>query len=283
MMLDDKNFTKYLNRHEIDAAVQSIANRINADYEGKQVVLVGVLKGAIVFMADLVRHLKVDVEVEFVRLSSYGKARTSSGTVTIIKDIQADIRGKHVLIIEEIIDSGRTLKFLFERLKQSGPASVEIVTLLDKASKRIVDVPVKYVGRSIDDQFLVGYGLDLEERCRNLPDIYYLKYPNCSRLTAVAEPISRRRSLVRRVLARVFFSGPRSYDYRRAICRRRQNVCGEILNSAVLCIQISLESIVSSPQQIIRQKILSSVENFGTEHCSFSSSANETDGTFSST
>ena len=178
MMLDDKNFTKYLNRHEIDAAVQSIANRINADYEGKQVVLVGVLKGAIVFMADLVRHLKMDCEVEFVRLSSYGKARTSSGTVTILKDIQADVRGKHILIIEEIIDSGRTLKFLYERLKQSGPASVEIVTLLDKATKRVVDVPVKYVGRPIDDQFLVGYGLDLEERCRNLPDIYYLKYPN---------------------------------------------------------------------------------------------------------
>lgn len=178
VMIDDKNFTKYLSRHEIDAAVQSLANRINADYEGKPVVLVGVLKGCIVFMADLVRHLKVDAEVEFVRLSSYGKARTSSGTVTIIKDIGADIRGKHVLIIEEIIDSGRTLKFLFERLKSSGPASVEIVTLLDKASKRVVDVPVKYVGRSIDDQFLVGYGLDLEEHCRNLPDVYYLKYPN---------------------------------------------------------------------------------------------------------
>jgi hypoxanthine phosphoribosyltransferase len=178
MLLDDKNFTKYLNRHEIDAAVQSIANRINADYEGKDVVLVAVLKGAIVFIADLARHLKVNCEVEFVRLSSYGKARTSSGTVTILKDIQADIRGKHVLIVEEIIDSGRTLKFLFERLKASGPASVEIVTLLDKASKRVVDVPVKYVGRTIDDQFLVGYGLDLEEHCRNLPDIYYLKYPN---------------------------------------------------------------------------------------------------------
>ena len=95
-----------------------------------------------------------------------------------MKDIQADIRGKHVLIIEEIIDSGRTLKFLFDRLKQSGPASVEIVTLLDKASKRVVDVQAKYVGRPIDDQFLVGYGLDLEERCRNLPDVYYLKYPN---------------------------------------------------------------------------------------------------------
>jgi hypoxanthine phosphoribosyltransferase len=177
-MIDDKNFTKYLGRHEIDVAVQSIATRLNKDYEGKRVVLVGVLKGAIVFMADLARQLSVDFEVEFVRLSSYGKARTSSGTVTIIKDIQADIRDKHVLIIEEIIDSGRTLKFLFERLKQSGPASVEIVTLLDKTSKRVVEVPVKYVGRVIDDQFLIGYGLDLEERCRNLPDIYHLKYPN---------------------------------------------------------------------------------------------------------
>lgn len=176
--LDDKNFTKYLNRHEIDAAVQSLANRLNADYEGKQVVLVGVLKGAIVFIADLVRHLKMDCEIEFVRLSSYGKARTSSGTVTILKDIQADIRDKHVLVIEEIIDSGRTLKFLYDRLKASGPASVEIVTLLDKAAKRVVTVPVKYVGRTIDDQFLVGYGLDLEEHCRNLADIYYLKYPN---------------------------------------------------------------------------------------------------------
>ena len=177
-MFDDKNFTKYLNRHEIDAAVQSIANRVNADYEGKQGLLVGVLKGAILFMADLVRHLKIEHEVEFVRLSSYGKARTSSGTVTILKDIQADIRDKHVIIVEEIIDSGRTLKFLYERIKSAGPASVEIVTLLDKAAKRVVDTPVKYVGRLIDDQFLIGYGLDLEEHCRNLPDIYYLKYPN---------------------------------------------------------------------------------------------------------
>lgn len=178
MIPDDKNFTKYLSHFEIDASVQAIAHKINADYEGKQVLLVGVLKGAFVFMADLVRHLKVDFDVEFVRLSSYGKARESTGTVTIIKDIQADVRDKHILIIEEIIDSGRTLKFLFERLKGSGAASVEIVTLLDKESKRVVDVPVKYVGRKIDDQFLIGYGLDLEERCRNLPEIYYLKYPN---------------------------------------------------------------------------------------------------------
>ncbi len=177
-MLDEKNFTKYLNRHEIEAAVQAIANQINQDYQDKEVVLVGVLKGAILFIADLIRYLKCPTEIEFVRLSSYGKARTSSGTVTILKDIQADIRNKHVLIVEEIIDSGRTLKFLYDRLKAAGPASVEIVTLLDKSAKRVVEVPVKYVGRTIDDQFLVGYGLDLEEHSRNLPDIYYLKYPN---------------------------------------------------------------------------------------------------------
>ena len=177
-MLDPKNFTKYLNRHEIEAAVLALANRINADYEGKQLVLIPVLKGAIVFAADLIRQLNGDVQIDFVRLSSYGKARQSSGTVSLLKDIQLDIRGKHVLIVEEIIDSGRSLKFLYERLKTAGPASVEIVTLLDKSSKRVVDVPVKYVGRKIDDQFLVGYGLDLEEKCRNLRDVYYLKYPN---------------------------------------------------------------------------------------------------------
>lgn len=177
-MVDERNFTQYLSRHEIEATIQQVADRINQDYAGEQVVLVGVLKGAFVFMADLARHLTIDFDVEFVRLSSYGKARESSGTVTILKDISADIRGKHVLIVEEIIDSGRTLRFLFERLKSSGPKSVEIVTLLDKESKRVVDVPVKYVGRKIDDQFLIGYGLDLEEKCRNLPDIYYLKYPN---------------------------------------------------------------------------------------------------------
>jgi len=177
-MVDERNFTQYLSRFEIEATIQNIAEQINRDYQGESVVLVCVLKGAYVFTADLVRHLNVDFDVEFVRLSSYGKARESSGTVTIIKDISADIRGKHVLILEEIIDSGRTLKFLYERLKSSGPKSVEIVTLLDKESKRVVDVPVKYVGRKIDDQFLIGYGLDLEEKCRNLPEIYYLKYPN---------------------------------------------------------------------------------------------------------
>jgi hypoxanthine phosphoribosyltransferase len=178
MALDEKNFTRYLAKHEIETAVRSLAEWINHDYEGQEVVLVTVLKGAIVFAADFIRQLKIRNQIEFIRTSSYGKARTSSGTVTLLQDIQTDIRGKHVLILEEIIDSGRTLKFLYERLRSAGPASVEIVTLLDKASKRVVDVPVKYVGIPIEDQFLVGYGLDLEEKCRNLPDIYYLRYPN---------------------------------------------------------------------------------------------------------
>jgi len=178
MLLDHKNFTKYLNRHEIDVSVRGVAEKLNKDYAGKEVVLVCVLKGAFVFCADLVRQLDLKVDVEFVRLSSYGRALRSTGTVTILKDISIDIRDKHVLIVEEIIDSGRTLRFLYDRLKSAGPASVEIVTLLDKKAKRVTDVPVKYVGREIDDQFLVGYGLDLEEKCRNLADIYYLKYPN---------------------------------------------------------------------------------------------------------
>jgi hypoxanthine phosphoribosyltransferase len=178
LILDQKNFTQYLSRHEIDAAIAELGKRIQTDYQGQPLILIGVLKGAVLFIADLVRHLDPSVEVDFVRLSSYGKAKTSSGTVTLVKDIHADIRNKHVLIVEEIIDSGRTLRFLYDRLKASGPASVEIVTLLDKKAKRVIDVPVKYIGRTIDDHFLVGYGLDLEEKARNLPDIYYLKYPN---------------------------------------------------------------------------------------------------------
>jgi hypoxanthine phosphoribosyltransferase len=176
--LPDPKFTKYLSELEIQATIEVLAERIRRDYEGKSIVLICVLKGAYVFTADLMRTLKMDVELDFVRLSSYGKEKTSTGTVTLIKDISTDIRGRHVLIVEEIIDSGRSLRFLYDRLSQSGPASLEIVTLLDKASKRVVEVPVKYVGRKVEDHFLIGYGLDLEEKERNLPDIYHLTFPN---------------------------------------------------------------------------------------------------------
>ena len=172
------NFTKYLAKHEIERTIADLSEKLNQDYDGKDVILICVLKGGFVFLADLVRQLDFDPSVEFVRLSSYGKSRTSTGTITVLKDVSCDIRDKHVLIVEEIIDTGRTLKFFYERLQKSEPTSVEIVTLLDKSEKRVVDVPVKYVGRKVDDHFLIGYGLDLEERCRNLSEIYYLKYPN---------------------------------------------------------------------------------------------------------
>ena len=171
-------FKKYLSEAEIRVITQNLAEQIRKDYQGKTVLLIGVLKGAFVFMADLMRELKMDVEIDFVRLSSYGKGKQSSGTVTLLKDISRDIRGKHVIIVEEIIDRGRSLKFLRDRLIQSEPASLEIVTLLDKAEKRLVDVPVKYVGRKVEDHFLIGYGLDLEECARNFSDILSLSYPN---------------------------------------------------------------------------------------------------------
>ena len=171
-------FSQTLSEEQIQATVQKLAAQIRKDYEGKTLLLVGVLKGAYVFTADLMRALKMDVEIDFVRLSSYRNEKTSSGTVTLLKDISHDIHGKHVLIVEEIIDSGRSLQFLYDRLIQSKPASLEIVTLLDKASKRVVEVPVKYVGMKVEDQFLIGYGLDLEEHQRNLPGVFSMKYPN---------------------------------------------------------------------------------------------------------
>ena len=174
----NSHFTRYLTHAEIQALVNELATKIQKDYEGKSVLLIGVLKGAYVFTADLMRALKLDTEIDFVRLSSYGKEKQSSGTVTLLKDVSRDITGKHVLIVEEIIDSGRSLRFLYDRLIQSHPASLEIVTLLDKSNKRVVDVPVKYVGLKVEDPFLIGYGLDLEERARNFPSIFKLKYPN---------------------------------------------------------------------------------------------------------
>jgi hypoxanthine phosphoribosyltransferase len=174
----DPRFTPYLREEEIAELVRNLASRIRADYDGKSLLLIGVLKGAYVFLSDLIRELRMDVEIDFVRLSSYGNDRESSGTITLIKDISRDIRGKHVLIVEEIIDSGRSLKFLYDRLIHSGPASLEIVTLLDKHRKRVVDVPVKYSGKKVGDHFLIGYGLDLEEKVRNSSSIFSLTDPS---------------------------------------------------------------------------------------------------------
>jgi len=179
MQFDARQFRSYMTAEEIENVLGGLADQINKDYKkNDKVLLVAVLKGTIIVMADLVRKLDADVSVDFVRTASYGKSLGSSGTVTFLKDISTDLQNKHVIIVEEIIDSGRALKFLYDRLKAGNPLSLKVATLLDKRKKRLVTVPVDYVGKVIDDEFLIGYGLDLEEKCRNLPDIYALKYPN---------------------------------------------------------------------------------------------------------
>ena len=142
---------------------------ISADYEGRDLLLIGVLKGAVFFMADLMRHLTVPCEVDFMAISSYGAATDSSGVVRILKDLDINIEGRNVLVVEDIIDSGLTLSYLMRNLESREPASLEICALLTKPERREIDVPVRFVGFEIPNKFVIGYGLDFAERYRNLP------------------------------------------------------------------------------------------------------------------
>jgi len=157
-----------LSREEIDEIVQNLAAKIDRDYAGKEVLLVGVLKGALMIMADLSRAMKTHVTVDFMAVSSYGSGTKSSGVVRIIKDLEEDLMNRHVLIVEDIVDSGLTLSWLKTNLESRGPASVEIVTLLRKPEALAVDIDVKYIGRDIPNEFVVGYGLDFDQKYRNL-------------------------------------------------------------------------------------------------------------------
>lgn len=156
---------------ELRAKVDELAEAITRDYRDKVPILVCVLKGAIFFMADLARRLPFDLELEFMAVSSYGASTDSSGVVRILKDLDTDIEGRHVLIVEDIIDSGLTLQYLTRSLWSRNPASVEIVTLLSKPSRRTADLPCRYTGFEIANEFVVGYGLDYAEKHRNLPYI----------------------------------------------------------------------------------------------------------------
>ena len=149
--------------------VAELGEEISADYAGRDLLLVGVLKGAVFFMADLMRHLTVPCEVDFMAISSYGDATDSSGIVRILKDLDINIEGRDVLVVEDIIDSGLTLSYLIRNLESREPASLEVCALLTKPSRREIDVPVRYVGFEIPNKFVVGYGLDFAERYRNLP------------------------------------------------------------------------------------------------------------------
>jgi len=158
-------------RQEIAEAVARLAVEISADYADKHLVLVGVLKGAFVFLADLVRELTIPVEIEFVRLASYGSRKESSGEVAVKKDVEITLAGKDVLIVEDIVDTGLSLTFLMDHLGTHNPSSLRVCALVDKKFRRKIEVTVDYTGFAIDDGFIVGYGIDFNERYRSLPDI----------------------------------------------------------------------------------------------------------------
>jgi hypoxanthine phosphoribosyltransferase len=158
-----------VSQKEIDARIHELAREVSADYADRDILLVGVLKGAFMFMADFARALSRPVQVEFMAVSSYGQSTSSSGVVRILKDLDRDIAGKHVLVIEDIIDSGLTLSWLLRNLESRNPASIDVVALLRKPDAIRVAVPVRYVGFDIPNAFVVGYGLDYAERYRELP------------------------------------------------------------------------------------------------------------------
>lgn len=153
--------------------ISELGEKITADYQGKPIILIGVLKGAFIFMADLARYIKLPIQVDFVRLSSYSGA-DSSGRISFSKDIELDISGLDIIVVEDIIDTGHTIKYLIDVLKLHNPASVRICCLIDKKERRKVDVKADYIGFEIEKGFLVGYGLDYNEQYRHLPGIYQL-------------------------------------------------------------------------------------------------------------
>src|ERR1700733_5316105 len=149
--------------------IRQLGEEISADYAGRDLLLVGVLKGAVFFMADLMRHLTIPCEIDFMAISSYGDSTDSSGVVRILKDLDINIEGRHVLVVEDIVDSGLTLSYLMRNLESREPASLEVCALLTKPTRREIDVPVRYIGFEIPNRFVIGYGLDFAERYRNLP------------------------------------------------------------------------------------------------------------------
>ncbi len=159
---------------QLQGRVEELGRQITRDYQGKQLVLLGVLNGAFIFMADLCRAIELDIEIDFIRVTSYGTSTQSSGTVQLLKEPSIDLNGKEVLLVEDIVDTGTTMAWLEEHFRQSPANTVKICSLIDKKERRHVSVDVDYIGFSLNKGFLVGYGLDCAEKYRNLPAIYSL-------------------------------------------------------------------------------------------------------------
>jgi hypoxanthine phosphoribosyltransferase len=164
-----------IERDALAQRIRELGEEISRDYEGRDLFLVGVLKGAVFFLSDLMRHIDVPCEVDFMAVSSYGSSTDTSGVVRILKDLDAPLEGRHVLIVEDIVDSGLTLQYLMRTLETRGPASLEVCALLTKPDRRLVATPARYVGFEIPDKFAIGYGLDYAERYRNLPYVATLQ------------------------------------------------------------------------------------------------------------
>jgi hypoxanthine phosphoribosyltransferase len=161
-------------RAVIQKRVQELAGQISDDYAGRELIVIGILKGAFIFMADLVREISIPCKVDFVRVASYGASSESSGKVVMTKDIETSIKGRDILIVEDIVDTGLTLQYLVEWLKERNPNSLKICVFLDKRQRRKVSFEADYVGFTIDDGFVVGYGLDFNEQYRFFPDVYVI-------------------------------------------------------------------------------------------------------------
>lgn len=165
----------FFSKEDLNTIVTRLGKQISKDYEGKNLTLVSILKGSVIFMADLMRAIDIPCEIDFMCVSSYGSGTTSSGNVKIIKDLDIDLHGKDLLLVEDILDSGMTLSYVRNMLEQRHPASIRICTLLDKPERRKADISADYFGDLVPDEFVVGYGLDYDEKYRNLPYIGVLK------------------------------------------------------------------------------------------------------------
>jgi hypoxanthine phosphoribosyltransferase len=175
LTINNDKFIEYITEEEIQKKIKELAEKVNEDFEGKSPIFIGILNGAFMFLSDFIREIKIDCEVDFFKLSSYGDEKISSGNVKLLKDLNCQVKNRHIIIVEDIIDSGLSIKFIKKLIEAQEPASLRVVTLLFKPKNAKIDFEVDYVGFVIPNKFVIGYGLDCAQRYRNLRSIYVIE------------------------------------------------------------------------------------------------------------